>query len=270
MSPIFCNRPSASEVDKFHIESLYDLDVLFRLYYIGAEESGIVDIASTGDMTFKHGDSGSEEADTDTKLDAGGLGVIDVSADITDYHSLERHINLTDNWRMVPVGCLPDADPHTTTTGHFTEVTGGNCSAVNGYAVTGDNSDALYLTCGITQRGKPGKIHNTDHQMIHQIHRIVESSTFASGTSTLKVYACDDDDGTKEEILALTSAATTAEVAYPALTTPATEVMAQVKGKRMVVHLLNSAALTAGYIKVDGCSWKVGPSVDSAKLWSKY
>ena len=76
-----------------------DLSVLFRIKYIGSEVSAIVSIDSAGDMTFEHGASGAEAADSDLALDAGGLGVIDMSADVGTYHSLMNRINSSANWR---------------------------------------------------------------------------------------------------------------------------------------------------------------------------
>lgn len=255
----------------FSVDYGDDESVLFTIYYIGSEASAIVDIASTGDITFKHGDASSEAADTDTKLDAGGLGVIDVSADITDYASLVRRINSSDNWRAVLKGALPDDDPHTTTTGHFTEVTGGTVygSGVDGYDVKTDDSDSLYINAGMTFQGKPTKLHGSDHNVIHVLQRVIAKSTYASGTSTLKAYACDDDAGTKTLIKTWTAGATTVEVAYPA----ATYVMelhweAFTAGKRLAVQLLNSAAMGTVRLAIEGFSYAMGPAKSPFKWYS--
>lgn len=252
------------------IEFADDESVLFRIKYIGDEDSGIIVVASTGAITFKHGDASSEAADTDTKLDADGLGIIDVSADITDYHSLIRKINSSDNWRAWPVGALPDDDPHTTTTGHFTEINGSNddCTADGGCPVLTDDSDSKYIVAGITNNDEPGVIHRSDANMEHEIHRVIAKSTYASGTSTLKIYECDDVAGTSRELKELTAGATTAEVAYPAETTPATEVHASTKGKRLAVKLLNSAAMGTVRLHVDGRSRQYGPAASKDSMWS--
>jgi len=255
MYPSPCEVPF-EERKMFSVDFADDKSVLMRIMYIGDEASGIIDIASTGDITFKHGDASSEVADTDTKLDAGGLGVIDVSADITDYHSLQMKINSSDNWRCVLVGALPDADPHTTTTGHFTEVTGGDCTIDGGYEVLTDDSDSKYIVAGMTWAFDHQDLHFTDHGVVHVLTRVIAKSTYGSGTSSLLVYACNDDDGTKRLLKTFTAGATTAQVAYPAETTPATEPHAVAKGERLAVILQNSAAMGTVRLKAEGFSYR--------------
>jgi len=263
--------PDGVVPEPFSVDYADDVSVLFTIYYIGAQASAIVDIASTGDITFKHGAAAAEAADTDTKLDAGGLGIIDVSADITDYASIVRRINSSDNWRAVLKGALPDDDPHTTTTGHFTEVTGGTVysSSVDGYDVKTDDSDSLYIVAGMTYQGKPTKLHGTDHNVIHVLQRVIAKSTYASGTSLLKAYACDDDSGVSTLIKTWTAGATTVEVLYPAATVSVDgHWEAFTKGKRLVVKLLNSAAMSSVRLKIEGFSFARGPGKAPFKWWS--
>lgn len=257
------------EREHFAVDFGDNESVLFRIHYIGDEASGIVDIASTGDITFKHGDLSSEAADDDTKIESGGSGVLDLSADVTDYHSLIRHINSFDNWEAWPVGALPDDDPHTTTTGHFTEVTGGSASGANGYAVKTDDSDSLYIVAGMTFNGPAANVHATDAQALHALQRVIALSTYATGSSALKAYACDDLAGSSEEIASWKTGATTVEVAYPAETYPAGPPIAWTKGKRLAVKLVNSAALGTVRLLAQGFSYKFGPSVRDSKQWAE-
>ncbi|MDD5459029.1 MAG: hypothetical protein PHF37_06530 [Phycisphaerae bacterium] len=251
-----------------HFDFGNDQSQLFGIEYVGDEVSGIIDIAATGDITFKHGDLGSQAADTDLKLDADGLGIIDISEDVTDYHSLIAKINTSDNWRAWPVGCLPDANPHTTTVGHFTEVTGGNCSADGGYIVKTDDSDSLYIVAGMTLQGPQNKLHATDHQVIHVLQRVIAKSTYASGASSLTVYACDDRSGLSTAILTLTAGATTVEVAYPAETYPlSSDGLKVLKGHRLVVALINSVAMGTVRLAIEGYSLVAGPHVRPAKMY---
>jgi len=250
-----------------------DKSVLFRIKYIGSEVSAIVSIDSAGDMTFEHGASGSEAADDDTALDAGGLGVIDISADVGNYHSLMNRINNSDNWRAWLVGALPDDEPHTTTTGHFTECTGadggtGDCDVDGGYAVTTDDSDSKYIVAGMTFQAEPGTAHNTDHQVLHELYRVVAVGAY-TGAGTLKAYACDDDDGTSEQIASWPLGATTVEVAYPAETyTTGLIPIATCKGKRLAVKM--AAATTLGTLvrlKIEGRSYAFGPAVEKDRQY---
>lgn len=262
------NDPCPQQWIYFSVDFGDNESEMLRIFYIGSEDSAQLTIASTGDMTFLHGDSGSEAADTDTKLDAGGAGVIDISVDVTDYHSLDRHINLTDNWRCALKGSLPDADPHTTTTGHWTELTAEAVPAA-GLAVTTDDTDSLYIGAGMTERDVPTKVHNTDHGVEHQVHRVTALSTYASGTSTLKIFECDDDSGVSNEIHSLDAGATTVEVAYPAATVVLSEIpLTLTRGKRLVVRLINSVAMSAVRLKLEGRSIKFQPAVRPEQTWS--
>jgi len=247
-----------------------DVSVMLRIKYIGAQASGIIDIAAAGDITFKHGALSSEVVDTDTDLDAGAVGLIDMDADVTDYHSLVRRINTSTNWVAWLVGALPDADPHTTTTGHFTEVTGGNCSVANGYGVMTDDSDSWYIGAALTLQGPPGQMHNTDHGVYHELHRVTALSTFGSGASVLQVHSCDDDSGVSEVILTLTAGTTTNEVVYPAATVVLSDIpLTNVTGKRLVVRLINDAAMGTVRLKIEGRSRKFAPAVEKSKTWSE-
>lgn len=251
----------------FSVDFGNDKSILFRIRYIGSAASGIVDIASTGDITFKHGVLSSEAVDDDTKLDAGGVGIIDISDDITDYHSLVARINSSDNWEAWAVGYLPGDDPHTTTTGHFTEVTGGNCSTDTGYGVMTDDSDSKYIVAGLTYQGPSTKIHGTDHQVEHVVGRVIALSTYGSGASTLKIYECDDDgSGSSNEILNLSTGATTVEVAYPAETSAISTPLAWTRGKRIVVKLVNEDAMSVVRLKLEAYSVTAGPSVRKSKM----
>lgn len=253
----------------FSIDFGNDKSVMLRIKYIGSAASGIISIDSAGDITFEHGVLASEAVDDDTNLDDGGVGIIDVSADITDYHSLVRRINSSDNWVAWLVGALPDADPHTTTVGHWTEVSGGSAIVANGYAVMTDDSDSKYIAAALTLQGPPNKTHNTDHGVYHELHRVTALSTYGSGSSTLQVFACDDDSGVSAAILTLDAGATTVEKVYPAATVVLSDIpLTNVKGKRLVVRLINTASMSVVRLKIEGRSRVFAPAVRAAKVWS--
>ncbi len=267
------------ELIPFDVSFDDDEAILARLYYIGDEVAAHVTIsaASGGSMLFEHGaTTGAAAKDVDTNLDADGDGIInlDEAAEVTDYHSLQLRINSSDNWRIVLVGALPDAEAHTTTTGHLLAVTDGDCTAENGYAIKSDDSGAWYCNAGLTLQGKPTKLHNTDHQVLHRITRVAADTTFGSGTSAIPIYACDDDDGTKELVKTLAAGATTVGVAYPAATTPAVEILAQAIGKRLVAQVINSAAMVDATpvvkLAVSGYSYIFGPSVREGHQFVDY
>lgn len=253
-----------------------DVSELFVIYYIGTAASAIVDIASTGDITFKHGVLSSEAADDDIKLDADENGIIDLDTDVTDYASLKRKIDSSDNWRCKLTGALPDDDPHTTTTGHFTEVTGGTV-VINptgrktaGYTVMTDDTDSKYIVAALTLNDHPDIIHNHDGNVHHELNRVIALSTYASGSSTLKVYACDDRRGTSRLILTLPTGATTVQVAYPLETYNIDQPLVTLQGERLVVKLLNSAAMSVVRLKIEGRSLPYGTGPRASKMRSAY
>lgn len=245
-----------------------DESQLFNVYYIGSEASAQLTVDSAGDMEFLHGASGAEAADTDTKLDAGGLGIIDISADVGNYHSLERWVNGTDNWRLRLTGALPDDEPHTTGTGHFSELTTEAVPSA-GLAVTTDDTDSKYVVAGLIWEPHPNYAYNLDNQVVHVLRRVISVSAYTSGTSVLKAYSCDDVAGTSTEIKSWTVGATTVEVAYPVETYNIDgHVEAMTQGKRLVVKLLNSAAMgTVVRLKIEGMMFQVGPVGGKGRDW---
>lgn len=264
MMPDYIGNIPPQELIPFDVAFTDDTSILARLYYIGDEVSGIVDISTSlgGSIRFQHGALGSEVVDSDTNLDADGVGIInlDEPTEVTTFHSLQLRINSSDNWRLVLEGALPDDEAHTTTVGHLLAVTGGDCTGNDGYAIKSDCSGSFYVAAGLTQQGHPNKLHNTDHQVLHRITRVAAKSTYASGTSAIYIYACDDDNGTKELVKTLAAGATTVTVAYPAATTPAVEILGQAVGKRLVAILKNSAAMGTVIFNVSGYSYIFGPS----------
>lgn len=245
-----------------------DESVMLIIEYTGSTASGIVDIDSAGDITFKHGVLSSEAVDTDIKIDSGGSGILDLSADVDDYNSLERHINTFDNWKCWLKGALPDDDPHTTTTGHFTEVTGGNANnAAGGYSVKTDDSDSNYIGAGLTNRNLTTRLHDTDHQVIHQLQRLRVTGTWAGTDETIKVYECDDDSGVSVEVLAFTPGADTVEVSYPAATAVLSEIpLWEARGKRIVVKVAAPTGLSLMSLQIEGRSAVVGPHARRTKM----
>lgn len=256
--------PDGVVPEPFSVDYGDDTSVLASFYYIGDQASAILVVSATSAsaLTFKHGVLSSEAADTDTKLDAGGLGVIDCTDDVTDYASIVRRVNSSDNWRMVLKGALPGDDPHTTTASHFVAETGTVFGAtVNGYDLKTDDSVSKYIVAGMTFQGKPTKLHGTDHNVIHVLQRVIAISDYASGTSLLKAYACDDDSGVSVEIKSWTAGADDTAVEYPASTVSVDgHWEAFTKGKRLAVKLLNSTEMSAvTRIAIQGFSYARGP-----------
>lgn len=250
---LLVNQPPAHEWKYRNLDFGDNASILGYLIYIGTTASGIVNIAQSGDCEFKHGVLSSEVVDTDTKLDPDGVGVINVNADCTTMHGFGSIVNGSDNWRWIPVGAIPDdASFKDGTDGIFTQVTGGNCSAVGGYGVMTDDSDSLFVVAGMTWPTLATDLQRGNQGVYWEAVRVIALSTYASGTSTLQLIACDDVNGTKEIIKTFTTGATTVEVAYPAETSPAVEVHGSKTGKRLVAKLTNSAAMSVVRIAIHG------------------
>lgn len=85
-----------------------DLDFGIALRYVGAQESGTVEVTvTTGDMTLKHGVLGSEVADT--TIDSGGddPGEIDMSDSAAEnFGKVVDLINASANWQAMLLGDL--------------------------------------------------------------------------------------------------------------------------------------------------------------------
>lgn len=249
---LLVNQPPAHEWKYRNVENGADLSVLGRIFYIGAEASATLTIAQTGDCTFKHGVLSSEAADTDTKLDPDGSGVINVNADCTTMQGFGSIVNGSDNWRWVPEGAIPDdASYKDGTDGVFTETTD-TAVPSTGLAITTDDSDSLYAVAGLTWPDSPTEIQQGNKGVHWEAVRVIALSTYGSGTSTLQLIACDDVAGTSEVVKTFTTGATTVEVAYPAETSPAVEIHYATLGKRLVAKLTNSAAMSVVRIVIHG------------------
>ena len=85
-----------------------DGDIGLVVRYVGSQASATVEVAATsGDITFKHGDLGSEAVDS--TIDSGGddPGVIDVSdANANTMGEVVDLINASPNWEAYLVDCL--------------------------------------------------------------------------------------------------------------------------------------------------------------------
>lgn len=251
-----------------------DTGVSAIISYHGPEASGIIDVAgSTSDLTFSHGDLSSEVVDTDPKLDAGLVGLIDLSADVTDWHSLQTKVNSSDNWHMVLKGARPDLDPEASGTGYIITVTGGNAnvtSGSDGYSLLNDNSGSLAYGIGMTFDSPNQKIKVSDHGVLHVITRVDVTTTFAGGAQTLVAYEADDDDGTIRSIRTWKTGTTTNQAVYP-LEENAPTFEAFTRGKRMLFEVRNTTTnQTAPIIKLQGWSYKYGPGLRKSKLYSQY
>ena len=80
-----------------------DHDIAMRVQYIGAQDSGTVEVNAGGEILFKHGVTGAEGADTNVSTDgtiATGGALENTVGEVVDI------INATTNWRAVHIDAL--------------------------------------------------------------------------------------------------------------------------------------------------------------------
>ena len=239
--------------------------------YIGDEESGLVDCANTtGDLTFNHGDAGSEAADSGI----GTAGVIDLSALRTgnaQVRDLNVAINVSDNWQFIPKDFRPEDEiEYGDGTASIAEIntTDNDCTVELGFPLTEDTSTLTneILCAGVTLNGPLTKVHAHDRQVLHEILEIQALIDWGTTSDEFYIYSCNDWDHESEKIGELTLADNTATVFDNN-----GEPMYAAKGRRLVVRAKGTGAISAGaYIRVSYRSYRFGRGPNHSKLWCNY
>ena len=219
-----------------------DEPVVMRIKYIGSEASGTVQVAATtSDMLFKHGDAGSETADSTIQVGT-TAGTIDVSnAAANTVGEIVDVINASDNWEAVLIDSLR-AD---TSTAKF--LTAAAASANTYFDVNSDTSAALYLTVSLQNEGLPSD-NDDDSGQKNNIVEIQSTNTYGSGSSTISVYSCVGS--TETQVYSKAGGATTVEqtISFDDIGHDGGI------GARTVVRMTGSAACT-GQIQLRGKSY---------------
>lgn len=97
-------RPADERPVPFGLQDDVAIGLLVR--YVGAQESGTVEVAADGNITLKHGAFGAEVVDTTVGIPTLN-GVIDVSdAGADTYGEVADHINASANWDCVIVDSI--------------------------------------------------------------------------------------------------------------------------------------------------------------------
>jgi len=235
-----------------HFASGADEDVCpgFIVQYIGDEASGTVEVSSN-DILFKHGDSGSEAADTSVS----GDGTIAVSG--LDAITVEGLANSSSNWRMRQIGLLPD---DTMTTMLVTKAAtqakvaagiplyiDGSAPKLMSWAITGTQFNSV-----VKNDGKAGGGMVTDETCENWLDYAEILNTFATNSSVFKVYECAHGDATGT-LLFTGDALTTATKQTHGATTPQDAFIKSTIGSRLVCRVENTTvALTINEFIVQG------------------
>lgn len=240
--------------------------------YKGDEVSGIITItATTGDIVFEHGAAGAEVADTTVNPNGSTPGTIDLSTEAATFSPLQRLINLSPNWEWIWHAALPsEATEDSGTAKIVNNLADQQCKIAAGFAIKIDTDPAFWHSVAVTASGPSTDPHAFDAGWYHQIDYINAISTFASGTSLLKVIAVNDDrfDPTETELYSFGMTTATAKYLpkenerYPLFNNAKT-------GGRLVVKILNSAALSVPTLEIFFGSCKCGIGVRKEELWDQ-
>lgn len=134
-----------------------DLDTAFLIKYVGTQQRGTIDVAANGDITLKHGASGSEVVDTTIECDASIAatgsrnGIIDVSDPACDTVGEVMNIinSQSTNWVMVPLDALLSDDLNAGGSGSLVTVSAQSCSVTDGYAAKWDTDTKFISTIAL-------------------------------------------------------------------------------------------------------------------------
>jgi len=226
-----------------------DGDVGLIVKYVGAEDSGTVEVTvTTGDITFKHGDLGSEVVDP--TIDSGNPsdpGVIDVSeTNSATMGKVVDLINASANWEAYLVdGLRADAS----TAGMLVTMAESQAKLADGLKLYKDTSAALNISLAIDNVCLDGCDSGSNSDVTHSVLKVISKNTFSTGTNLIQIYDVNRAAKTEEKIYEQAGAATTVEQALELI--PAR--IDAAKGDLILVRMIGSAECT-GYLTVLGRS----------------
>jgi len=228
-----------------------DTDVGIVVKYVGSQASATVTVSSAGDITFKHGDAGSEAVDS--TIDSGGddPGVIDVSDSNADtMGEVVDLINASANWEAY----LKDA-----LRAHNSNNSTGSLLALSETTMTPNETEtdlvmdtSKMLTLSI-RVGSRDQVNGTEENSAAMVTRIISKNTFGSGTNKIQVYKVDELKKTETKIFERDGAATTVEQDITDLidSLGAGGIAVGKTGEHLLVRMIGSAACS-GYLQEVG------------------
>lgn len=227
-----------------------DTDVAMEIVYIGDEDSATVGVDSSGDITFKHGDLGSEAVDTTVVASTGKIDVSNSSYDT--FGEVVDTINASPNWRARLKGALrADSSNDTLLIVSATTLT----PKTESFNCLFDTSAALMLTkyIGLIDLDRTPAL-NDDESCLAKIYQIDGISTFtASGSSSgIYVYAVETDKyGNRTETLIHSTTGLTTATLKTLTFTGGLKMGGVDIGHGLLVRLKNVADMSSGSLTVD-------------------
>lgn len=251
-------------------------DVAFLIKYTGTQNKGIVDVAANGDITLKHGVTGSEVVDTtvecDSSIAASGSrsGIIDVSDSACDTVGEVMNIinSQSTNWVIVPIDALLSDDLNAGGSGALVTITGSSASVMDGLALVWDTATRFastiallppearkirYYLSGVPSTGTPGTgLKPNPYAGLRTVVGAANAtSTYGSGSSSYRIsqeVPLYNKSGTSTSTITvlygdIAGGATTVNKTYIA-PTDNYRIMGD-DGAKVVLKLTNTAAMTA-------------------------
>lgn len=251
-------------------------DVAFLIKYTGTQQKGIVDVAANGDITLKHGNSGSEVVDTTVECDASiaasgsRSGIIDVSDSSCDTVGEVMNIinSQSTNWVIVPIDALLTDDLNAGGSGSLVTITGSSASVIDGLALTWDTATKFistiallppearkigYYLSGVPSTASPGtQLKQNPYAGLRTVVGAANAtSTYGSGSSAYRIsqeVPIYRKSGTSTSTITvlygdIAGGATTVNKTFIA-PTDNYRIMGD-DGAKVVLRLTNSAAMTA-------------------------
>ena len=236
-------------------------DTGIQIIYVGSQASATVEVAAGGDMTLKHGASGSEAVDTtigSPNLD----GVFDLStpaAAVNTYGELVDLINATANWKARLVGVQrSDLTDNTLITR--------TAAQAKGVVVSLLRDTTVILTATVyaigNRVGRLSLLGGNDGGIRHWITRIEGIGTSA-GAHALKVYSCNPQTKVDTLIFTGTVASATAyeynDIDFGAMG----GLCSKTNEELLVQHEADTATITAPRLQIQGYYEYLGMSAPS-------
>jgi len=241
-----------------------DQDVAIVVKYVGAQDSGTVQVAAAAEMLlFKHGALGAEIADTTIQIGA-TPGSIDVSNAAGDtLGEVVDHINSSANWEAKLVDALRADVPNAAGTS-FLVMAATAAKTTAGVQLLWDTSVDFNLTRCISAvafevqkkaDGNPWSPDESDY--INGLISWEQLSTYVAGTTAMQVYEVDRATNRETLLISKAAAATTVVGTKDYSAVGNGWGICAAKGCDLVVRQDGSAEGT-GHLEVLGTSRKFG------------
>lgn len=230
-----------------------DGDVGLKIRYVGQEEEASVAVNSSGDITFKHGDSGSLSVDgtIDSGAETGGSsdpGVIDVSDDSNlTFGQVVDMISGSPNWEAFLVDALR-SDSANANSGSLLTKSAVTLSQRDEVELEKDTSKVLNLSIRVGRR-----TNNTgnEEKTAAELYEIVSNNTYASGDNTIEIYRVDEKKKQEEKIYSKAGGSTGSEDSKAFVVNGRGGIATPRQGEHLLVRMNGSAECT-GYLETRG------------------